>query len=98
MDDQADVAAGSNRPEVLVPSLVQLVKTQARIRWIHLQIEGSSFNGFLLVTAEFGEAIDEGVGDEEVQGDDYRLNMGIARIMKSSKSGTVKSMSPCAGL
>ena len=29
---------------------------------------------------------------------DYALNSGIARIMNSSNSGTVKAMSPCAGL
>lgn len=98
MDDQTNVAAHPNRPEIFITRLVQLVEAHARIGWVHLQIKGGGLDGFLLLAGKFGETICEGIGDAEVQGDDYRLNVGIARIMKSSKRGTVKSMSPCAGL
>ncbi len=65
---------------------------------VELQIESSRFYGLLLVTGQPGEAVGEGIGYAEVHSADYRLNVGIARIMKSSKRGTVKSRSPCAGL
>lgn len=37
-----------------------------RIRRIQLQIEGSGLRQLLLLAAEFGEAVGEGVGDEEL--------------------------------
>lgn len=66
MHNQADIAADPHRPKILVLGAVKLVKTMPRIRRIQLQIEGSGLRQLLLLAAEFGEAVGEGVGDEEL--------------------------------
>ncbi len=65
---------------------------------VELQVECGRFDRLLLIAGQPCEAVGEGIGYAEVHSADYRLNVGIARIMKSSKRGTVKSRSPCAGL
>lgn len=96
--DQSNVTADTHRPEVPVPHLVDAVKTHPRAGRVQLQIERGGLDGLLLLAGQARQAIGEGVGDAEFHGNGYRLKVGIARIMKSSKSGTVKSISPCAGL
>ena len=67
VDDQPDVAADPHRPEVLVLRLVELVELQPGLRRVDLQVEGRRLDGLLLVAGQAGEAVGEGVGDEEVQ-------------------------------
>ena len=64
--DHPDVAVDPYRPEVLVLRLVQLVETHSRIGRVELQVEGGRLDGLLLVAGESGEAVGEGVGDQEV--------------------------------
>ena len=35
---------------------------------VHLQVKGRGLDGLLLLAGEFGEAVGEGVGDEELHG------------------------------
>ena len=51
MDDQANVAANTHRPEIFVLRLVEFVKTHARIRRIDLQVERRCLDGFLFVAS-----------------------------------------------
>ena len=64
--DDRDVRIHTHRLEVLVLRFVQLVELQSRCRQIHLEVKGRGLDGFLLLSRETGEAIGEGVGDEEV--------------------------------
>lgn len=68
MDDQSDVAAHANRPEILVPRLVELVKAHAGVSRVELQVERRGFSDLLFLPGQPGEAVGEGVGDEEVHG------------------------------
>lgn len=66
MDDHPNIAAHPYRPKALVPGLVELVKAHARMGRVDLQIKGRCFDGLLLITVEFGEAVGEGVGDAKI--------------------------------
>ena len=44
------------------------MKTKTWIGWVYLQVESCGLDCFLFVAGEFGEAICEGIGDEEVHG------------------------------
>jgi len=56
--------------------------------------------GLLFLAGQSGEAVGEGIGDAKFHAfvQAQRLKVGIALIMNSSNNGTVKAMSPCAGL
>ena len=73
VDDETDVAADPDRPEVLVLRLVKLVKLHPRIRRIHLEVECRRLDGLLFVASEATERVSEGVGDTEVQNVDARV-------------------------
>ena len=66
MDDQADVVADPNRPEVFVLCLGKFVKLQARVLRVYLQVKGRGLYGLLLFAGDFGQAVGEGVGYEEL--------------------------------
>jgi hypothetical protein len=68
VDDQADIAADPDRPEVLVPRRVQLVKTEARAGRVQLQVKRRGLDGLLLVAGQAGQTVGKGVGDAEVHG------------------------------
>src|SRR5680860_1462982 len=65
VNDQADVSAHANGPEVRILRLVEAVELHARVGRVHLEIKGRGLDGLLFVTAEFGQAVGEGVGYEE---------------------------------
>ena len=65
VDDQPDVAADTDRPEVLVLCLVELVELHARVGRVHLQVKGRGLDGLLLLAGQSGEAVGKGVGDAE---------------------------------
>ena len=100
MDDDPDVRARPHGPEVFIPRLVEAVEVHARIRRVHLEVESRGLDRLLLLAVQSGEAIREGIGDEELHGLDHSLGWksGIALFMKALKSGTVKAISPQAGL
>jgi hypothetical protein len=66
MDDEPDVAADANRPEVPVPRLVEPMELHARVRRIHLQVERRRLDGLLLVARQPREAVGERVSDAKV--------------------------------
>lgn len=66
VDDDADVAADTNGPEILVLRPVELVKLHARIGRIHLEVERRGLRSRLLVALELGEAVCEIIGNAEV--------------------------------
>ena len=71
MDDDPDVRARPHGPEVFIPRLVEAVETHARIRRVHLEVEGRGLNRLLLVAVQAGEAVGEGIGDEELHEKSY---------------------------
>lgn len=66
MDNDPDVRARPHGPEVCIPCLVEAVEAHARIRRIHLEVEGRCLDRLLLVAVQAGEAVGEGIGDEEL--------------------------------
>lgn len=68
MDNEPDIRANTDGPEVLVLCRVERVEAHARIRRVDMEIEGGGLYGLLLVAGEAGEAIGEGVGDAELHG------------------------------
>jgi hypothetical protein len=65
MDDDPQILADPNRPEVFVLGLVKLVKLHTRALRVHLQIKCRGLYGLLLLPGEPGEAIGKGVGNPE---------------------------------
>ena len=65
VDDQPDVAADANRPEVLVFGLFEFVKAHPGVRWIELQVERSRLDGLLLITSQPRETVGKSVCDTE---------------------------------
>jgi hypothetical protein len=65
MDDNSNVSANPDRPEVRVLGAFQLVKLQARMGGVQLEIERGGFDSFLLVTRQSGKAVCERVCDSE---------------------------------
>lgn len=49
VNNQPDVVVDAHRPEILIPGLVEFMKTHSGIGWIELQIESTRFNGLLLI-------------------------------------------------
>ena len=68
VDDQADVAARPDGPEVRVLGLAQLVKAHARVGGVELEVEGGRLHRLLLLVGQLGQAVGEGIGDAEVHG------------------------------
>ena len=65
MNDQTNIAANSNRPEIFVFYLVELVETKSWTCRVQLQVERCGFDQLLFLAGESGEAISKSVGDEE---------------------------------
>ena len=65
MDDEPDVVTHTNRPEVFVFGLFELVQTHPGVRRIELQVERGRLDDFLLITSQPCQAIGKGVGDAE---------------------------------
>ncbi len=59
MNDKPDVAADTNRPEVSVPRLIQLVKAHTRVCRVQLKVKGGCFDRFLFVAGQPVEAVSE---------------------------------------
>ena len=66
MHDDSDVSTDANGPEIPVLCSVQFVEFKPRTGRVGLQVEGSRFYRLLLFIGQFGQAVGEGVGDEEV--------------------------------
>lgn len=66
MDDQANVAANTHRPEIFVLRFVELVKAHAGVGRIDLQIERGCLDRLLFVASKASEAIGECIGDAEI--------------------------------
>ena len=83
VDDQADVGADPQGPEMGIAHLVQLVKLQAGLGGVYLEIERRGLHGLLLLIVQLCEAGGEGVGDAEVH---YGLinNNGSLSLAKPS--------------
>jgi len=65
MDDEPEVAADADGPEVLVLGPVQLMEACASGGRVDLQVEGAGLDRFLLVTGQPSEAVGEGVRDQK---------------------------------
>jgi hypothetical protein len=65
MHDQADITADPHRQEVRISRFVELVQLHARLRRVHLQVEGSDFDRFLLLAREPRQTLRERVGNAE---------------------------------
>lgn len=65
MENQADVTAGTGRPEVFVLDVVQPVALKTRVGRVDLQLEGGELGSFLLFSTELLKAGLEAVGEEE---------------------------------
>ena len=66
MHDDSDVPAYSDGSEIPVSCSVQPVESQPRSGKVGLQVESSRFYCLLLFIGQLGEAVGEGVGDEEM--------------------------------
>lgn len=66
MNDDAQVAAGTNRPEIRVLGAFDAVETETGMSGIDLEVEDGRLHGLLLLRSEVGQAAGEGVGDAEV--------------------------------
>ena len=66
MHDDPDVPTDADRPEIPISCPVKPVKFQPRSRRVGLEVEGGRFNRLLFFIGQLGEAVGEGVGDEEV--------------------------------
>jgi hypothetical protein len=65
MDDNPDMPADADGPEVRVFCSFQFVELQTWMGGVQLKVERSCFCSFLLVSRQSGEAIREGVRDSE---------------------------------
>lgn len=66
VDNDADVPAHPDRPEVLILRPVQLVEAHARTGGIQLKVEGGRLDCLLLLAGQFEQAIVKGAGESEV--------------------------------
>ena len=65
MDDEPDVGVDANGPEIRVFGPLQLVKAQARVGRVELQVERGCLYRLLLLSGQLAEAIGKGVGNAE---------------------------------
>ncbi len=68
VDDQADISVHADRPEPLVFRAIELVEAEARCRRIQLQVERGRLDRLLLVTGQPGQAVGEGICNQELHG------------------------------
>ena len=54
VNNQPDIAANPNRPEVLVLGPINFVKLQTRVGGIHLQVESGGLHRLLLIDRKPG--------------------------------------------
>lgn len=66
VNDEPDVAADTNGPEIRIPGLVQLMEPHARTGGIQLEVKGRRLDELLLFVVQLCEAVGKGVGDTEV--------------------------------
>lgn len=66
---QIGIIAHPHRPEIVVLRLVELVKAHAGVGRVDLQVERRRLDRLLLLARQARQAIGEGVGDAEFQGD-----------------------------
>ncbi len=66
VNDDADVAASTRRPKVLVFGLFNAVQADAWLRRVDLQVKRRGFDPLLLVAGQACQAVGEGVGDAKV--------------------------------
>ena len=66
VNDQPNIPADPHRPEVPVPSLVELVELHPSAHGVHLEIEGRRLDRLLLVAGHPRQAVGERVGDTEI--------------------------------
>ena len=85
VDDQPNVTSGTNRPEVLVLGLVDLVQLHPGVDRIKLQVEGGRLGGLLLVAAQAGETVCEGVCDAEVHLSTWE-RFAVARLLTTAEA------------
>ena len=64
--EMTNVTIHPHRPKVFILRLVQPVEAHPISRRIHLAVESRRFDGLLLIAGEAGEAVGEGIGNEEV--------------------------------
>ena len=65
VDDQANIFADANRPEIRVARPVEPMKAQTRARQVQLKIKRRRLDRLLLRAVQPGEAGGEGIGDAE---------------------------------
>ena len=96
VDDQAEVAADSDRPEVPVLRAVNPVKPHPRLCRVHLQLECGDLGRLLLLARESSETGGEGVGDAEFH---YKSQMqpveqfNVLRLV-CARSGSTSGWTP----
>jgi hypothetical protein len=66
--DDPQIAPGPNGPESFVSRAIETMKTEARMRGIHLQIVCRSFRRFLVGGGESSDTPHKGVGKHERHG------------------------------
>ena len=80
VDDQPQIAADTNGPEVRILRLAQPMELHPRAGRIHLQIKRRRLRKLLLLAGEPREAVGEGVGDSKV----HRWCAAIVHQLKNS--------------
>ena len=89
--NQPQLVRSARRPEALVTRTFHAVHLNARMRRVHLQIKGGHLDRFLVRRTEAFEALDEGIGDDEVHRSAPCLLRGSVRgTIMSSDSAEVK--------
>jgi len=68
VDNQSNVAADANGPEVFILGLVEFVEAHPRVGGVELQVKSRRLNSFLLLASQTRETISEGVSNTEVHG------------------------------
>src|ERR1700722_17235797 len=73
VNNQSNVAVHPNRPEILVPRLVELVEAHSGTSRVELQVEGSRFDSLLLIPCQSSEAVGKRVGNAKISQASYSL-------------------------
>src|SRR5713226_6546386 len=96
MDNDSQVTAHADRPEIRVFSSFQLVKLQSGTRGVQLKVERSSFCGFLLLAGQPRKTIREGVRYSEFHAHLIKINnspdaTGPRRVNSTSRQESLLS-------